>query len=320
MNDLKLREADSLEVLVLVDNYTDVLLESTPVAVRAPMHHPRTPLAEHGMACLLRIRGDGHEHHVLFDTGHTPGCITFNMDYMQVDASRIETVVISHGHIDHVGGLEAVLDRIGRNVPLEMHPNVFVDRRLNVKPIGRIVDMPVLDRATLEKEANLVVTEEPHALASGLVLSTNKVERVTDFETGFPYAEIKSDGQWVTDPFLDDQALAVKVKDKGLVIVGGCCHAGIINTVKYCQKLFATSKVHAVMGGFHLNDKIFEPTIGKSIAAMEGIDPDYIIPMHCTGWTAINEFARAFPKAFILNSTCTTYRFSNSRLAWGVAA
>ena len=309
MNDLQLQEADSLEVLVLVDNYTDVLLASTPVAERAPMRHPRTPLAEHGMACLLRVRGGGREHYILFDTGHTPGCITFNMDYMQVDASMIESVVISHGHIDHIGGLEGVLDKIGRRVPVVMHPNVFVDRRLNDKPAGRIVGMPVLDRAALERQADLVVTDEPYPLASGLVLSTNTVERVTDFETGFPFSEIKSDGQWVTDPFLDDQALAVKVKGKGLVVVGGCCHAGIINTVKYCQKLFAADKVHAVMGGFHLNNKIFEPTIGKSIAEMKAIDPDCIIPMHCTGWTAINDFAQAFPKAFILNSSCTTYRF-----------
>jgi 7,8-dihydropterin-6-yl-methyl-4-(beta-D-ribofuranosyl)aminobenzene 5'-phosphate synthase len=306
---MQIGEADSLEVLVLVDNYTDALLESTPVARRAPMRLPMTPLAEHGMACLLRVRADGREHHVLFDTGHGAQCITFNMDYMEVDAPRIETIVISHGHVDHIEGLDAVLDRTGRHVPVVVHPNVFVDRRLNVKPISHIVDMPVLDRATLDKQANLVVTEGPCLLASGLVLATSTVERVTDFEKGFPFCEIKCDGRWVTDPFLDDQALAVKVKGKGLVVIGGCCHAGIINTVKYCQKLLATDKVHAVMGGFHLNDRMFQPIIGKSIAEMKLIDPDHIIPMHCTGWTAINEFAQAFPEAFILNSACTTYRF-----------
>jgi 7,8-dihydropterin-6-yl-methyl-4-(beta-D-ribofuranosyl)aminobenzene 5'-phosphate synthase len=309
MDELQLMEADSLEVLVLVDNYTDALLPSTPVATRAPMHHPMTPLAEHGMACLLRVRAGGREHHVLFDTGHGPRCVSFNMDYMQVDATTIEAIVLSHGHVDHIQGLEAVLARIGRRVPVVLHPNVFVERRLNVKPTNHIVDMPVLNRETLEKRADLVVTEEPCALASGLVLATNTVERVTDFETGFPYSEIRSAGGWVTDPFLDDQALAVKVKDKGLVVIGGCCHAGIINTVKYCQKLCATDKVHAVIGGFHLNDKIFEPIIANTIAEMKLIDPDYVIPMHCTGWKAINDFAREFPEEFILNSTGTTYRF-----------
>jgi 7,8-dihydropterin-6-yl-methyl-4-(beta-D-ribofuranosyl)aminobenzene 5'-phosphate synthase len=309
MNDLQLREADSLEVLVLVDNYTDALLESTPIAQRAPMRLPMTPLAEHGMACLLRVRSGPDEHHVLFDTGHGPQCITFNMDYMEVDAARIETIVISHGHVDHIEGLGAVLDRTGRHVPIVVHPSVFLEHRLNVKPINHIVDMPILNRATLEKEANLVVAEEPCALASGLVLATNTVERVTDFETGFPFCEVKSNGEWMTDPFLDDQALAVKVRDKGLVIVGGCSHAGIINTVKYCQKLFSTEKVHAVLGGFHLNDKIFEPIITKSISQMKIIDPEYIVPMHCTGWLAMNDFAQAFPEAFILNSSCTTYRF-----------
>jgi 7,8-dihydropterin-6-yl-methyl-4-(beta-D-ribofuranosyl)aminobenzene 5'-phosphate synthase len=309
MNQLELREADSLDVLVLVDNYTDALLKGTPVAERAPMRHPVTPLAEHGMSCLLQVRAGEEEHQVLFDTGHGPDCITFNLDYMQVDVTRIESIVISHGHVDHIGGLEAVLGRIGRRVPIVVHPNVFVERRLNVKPLNHVVDMPVLDRAWLEREADLVVTEEPYALASGLVVATNTVERTTDFETGFPYSEIKSDGEWVTDPFLDDQALAVNVKGRGLVVIGGCSHAGIINTVKYCQKLFATEKVHAVIGGFHLNDKIFEPIIDKSVAEMKVIDPEYIVPMHCTGWTATNEFAQAFPEAFILNSACTRYRF-----------
>jgi 7,8-dihydropterin-6-yl-methyl-4-(beta-D-ribofuranosyl)aminobenzene 5'-phosphate synthase len=309
MSGLQLREADSLEVLVLVDNYTDALLESMPVAERAPIRLPMTQLAEHGMSCLLRVRAGAEEHHILFDTGHGPQCLLFNMDYMRVDAGLIEAIVISHGHVDHVEGLDAVLGRIGRRLPVVVHPNAFLEHRLNVKPINHIVDMPVLDRANLEREAELIVTEEPYALASGLVVATNTVERVTDFETGFPFSEIRSGGEWVTDPFLDDQALAVRVKGKGLVVIGGCCHAGIINTVRYCQKLFAAEKVHAVMGGFHLNDKIFEPIIGKTIAEMKVIDPDYLVPMHCTGWKATNEFARAFPEAFILNSSCTTYRF-----------
>lgn len=309
MNAPHLREADSLDVLVLVDNYSDALLHSTLGVERAPMRHPKTPQAEHGMSCLLRVRADGEEHHILFDTGHTPDCVTFNMDYMQVDASRIETVVISHGHIDHIGGLDGVLEKIGRRVPVVVHPNVFVDRRLNVKPLGRITGMPVLKEAELREKADLIVASEPHLLAGDLVLSTNTVERVTAFETGFPYAEINTGGGWTTDPFLDDQALVVKVKDKGLVVVGGCCHAGIINTVKYCQKLCATDKVHAVMGGFHLNDKIFEPIVGTSIDEMKAIAPDVLIPMHCTGWASINQFAAAFPEAFVLNSVCTTYRF-----------
>ena len=86
MSDLNLREADKLEVIVLVDNYTDALLESTSVASRAPMRLPMTPLSEHGMACLLKVFSGPEEHHVLFDTGHSAERITFNMDYMKLDA------------------------------------------------------------------------------------------------------------------------------------------------------------------------------------------------------------------------------------------
>lgn len=113
----------------------------------------------------------------------------------------------------------------------------------------------------------------------------------------------------MTDPFEDDQALAVKVKGKGLVVVGGCSHAGIINTIKYCQKLAGTEKIHAVMGGFHLNDKIFEPIIKPTIEEMKKLKPEYIVPMHCTGWKAMNDFEKEMPGQFILNSTCTTYQF-----------
>lgn len=309
MNELNLKEADKLEVVMLVDNYTDALLEGRPVAKRAPMRLPRTPLAEHGMACLLKVFSGPEEHHILFDTGHGPDCIAYNMDYMEVDAKKIECIVISHGHVDHIGGLMVVLEQAGKRVPVILHPNAFSEHRLNVKPINYIVDMPSLEREKLGEKVNFVTSEKPSTLASGLVLVTNTVERLTEFEKGFPFCEIKFGGEWITDPFDDDQALAVKVKGKGLVVVGGCSHAGIINTARYCQKLAGTDKVHAVMGGFHLNDKIFEPIIEPTIEEMKKLNPDYIVPMHCTGWKAMNDFAREMPEQFILNSACTTYYF-----------
>ena len=138
---------------------------------------------------------------------------------------------------------------------------------------------------------------------------TNKVERTTDFEKGVPFIEANIDGQWIVDPFNDDQALAVKVKGKGLVVIGGCSHAGIINTVKYCRKLAGVERVYAVLGGFHLNDRIFDPIIQPTISEMKMLRPEYIVPMHCTGWNAMMEFARDMPEQFIVNSVGTTYLF-----------
>jgi len=309
MNQLNLREADRLEVIVLVDNYTDVFIESTPVAKRPPICPPKAPLAEHGFSCLIKMFSEGEEHQVLFDTGHSPICIMHNIDFLDLDIKKIESIVISHGHVDHVEGLMAVLQRIGKQVPVILHPDAFVERRLN-PPGGHIVSIPRLNRKTLQEAGvNLAMDKNPSVIASGFILVTNTVERVTGFEKGFPLAEAKIEGKWVTDPFNDDQALALKVKGKGLVVIGGCSHAGIINTVKYCHKLSGSDKVHAILGGFHLTNKIFEPIIEPTIEEMKKLKPAYVIPMHCTGWTATNEFARKMPEQFILNSVATTYTF-----------
>jgi len=149
-------------------------------------------------------------------------------------------------------------------------------------------------------------------LASDLILISGEVERVTDFEKGFPWAEAKIDDDWIVDPFHDDQGVAVKVKGRGLVVIGGCSHAGIINTVKHAQKVARTDKVHAVLGGFHLTGPIFEPIIGPTIEEMKKIGPDFVVPMHCTGWKTINQFAEDMPEQFILNSVGTTYIFQSS--------
>lgn len=310
LNKLNLREVDKLEVIVLVDNYTDALMESTTFASRPPLRMPRTPLAEHGLACLIKVFSGSEEHQILFDTGHSGNCISFNIDYMRLDARKIESIVISHGHVDHIEGLVEILNRVAKHTPVVLHPRAFLERRLNIKPTGQMLYTPFLKQNELQKKGiNFIVSEKPSIIASDLVLVTGKVEREVEFEKGFPWAEARIDGEWVVDPFDDDQALAVKVKGKGLVVIGGCSHAGIINTVKYCQKITASTKVHAVMGGFHLNNKIFESIIHPTIEEMKKLNPDYIVPMHCTGWTAINEFAREMPAQFVLNTCCTTYHF-----------
>ncbi len=171
-------------------------------------------------------------------------------------------------------------------------------------------DMPTLNGAVLE-EAGAVLQETKGAstTASDLVLVTGEVERVTGFEKGFPWAEAKINDHWVVDPFHDDQGVAVKVKDRGLVVIGGCSHAGIINTVKQAQETTRTDTVYAVLGGFHLTGPLFDPIIGPTIEEMKKIGPKYVVPMHCTGWKAINQFAREMPEQFLLNSVGTTYIF-----------
>jgi 7,8-dihydropterin-6-yl-methyl-4-(beta-D-ribofuranosyl)aminobenzene 5'-phosphate synthase len=229
-----------------------------------------------------------------------------------VDLIRVESVVLSHGDFDHFGALVEFLNKATKGMPLVLHPNAFLERSRNIPNIGRL-NVPRLDEVAV-KETGVTLHEAKQAstLASDLILISGEVRRVTDFEKGFPWAEAKIDDNWVVDPYLDDQGVAVKVKGKGLVVIGGCSHAGIINTVKYVQALAQTSKVHAVLGGFHLTGPIFQPIIGPTIEEMKKIRPDFVMPMHCTGWKAMGRFAEEMPEQFVLTSVGTTYVFQRS--------
>jgi 7,8-dihydropterin-6-yl-methyl-4-(beta-D-ribofuranosyl)aminobenzene 5'-phosphate synthase len=309
---LNLREADKVEATILVDNYTDVFLPRTEVVKRPALqlNPPKTLLAEHGFSCLLKVYSGLEEHLVLIDTGISATCFFNNVNVLGVDLNKVESVVLSHGHLDHFGALVAFLKVAKKGITLVLHPDAFLERALNTPDSGRQTDFPVLDKAAL-KETGAVLREARDAstLASDLVLVSGEVERVTDFEKGFPWSEAKIDGQWVVDPFRDDQGVAVKLKGKGLIVIGGCSHAGIINTVKHAQKVAGTEKVHAVLGGFHLTGPIFEPIIEPTIAEMKKIGPNFVIPMHCTGWKAITRFAQEMPEQFLLSDVGATYVF-----------
>jgi len=161
----------------------------------------------------------------------------------------------------------------------------------------------------LEAGAEVVKITKPYPLSGNFVLATSEIPRRTQFEQGFPahYAEI--DGQLQPDPLIrDDQALVINVKGKGLVIISGCAHAGIINTVLYAKEVTEVNKVYALMGGFHLsfpNEYIIDPTVEE----LKKIRPTFIIPCHDTGWKATNAILNAMPENFIPSAVGTTFIF-----------
>ena len=311
MSDM-IREADRVEISILTDNYTDLLmLQGNAVTRRAQI--PRPPnafLAEHGLSCLVKVSAGSDQHCILMDGGISSECLINNAHLMKIDLGMIEGVVLSHGHFDHFGGFPGLLKILQKKTPVYLHPDAFLERRINFPAPNRPVDMPRLDEDALKNVGGMVYRSSTNShLASHLILTTGEVARTTSFEKGFPSAEAKIGGNWVVDPFHDDQGLIVNVKGKGLVVVSGCAHAGIINTVEYARKITGREKVHAVLGGFHLTGPLFDPIIQPTIDRMKRINPDYIIPMHCTGWKAINQFAKEMPKSFILNTVGTTYVF-----------
>jgi 7,8-dihydropterin-6-yl-methyl-4-(beta-D-ribofuranosyl)aminobenzene 5'-phosphate synthase len=319
MNAMMVREADKVEIVVLVDNYSDFFLSDSVVVKRLRVLPPNGPLSEPGLSYLVKVHAGPEAHTLLFDTGISGTCLLHNaktfassravmMGEVGADFNSIEAVVLSHGHFDHFGGLLAFLDQAKKGMPLFLQAGAFVSRRFQVSPQLRI-DMPGMDEMALTKAgAKLEMINGASTIASGLVLLSGTVERQMDFETGMPGMEAKIGDEWIPDPFYDDQGFAVNIKGRGLVVLGGCSHAGIINTVKHLQKVAGIDRVHAVLGGFHLsgeNEKLIDPTISE----MKAIDPDYVAPMHCTGWKAINRFAQEMPERFILNSVGTTYVF-----------
>jgi 7,8-dihydropterin-6-yl-methyl-4-(beta-D-ribofuranosyl)aminobenzene 5'-phosphate synthase len=304
-----LKPADRVEVTVLVDNYIDIFVPpSTPVDRRLPFDAGRYLLAEHGLSCLVRVFAGKKEHAILLDTGFSRECMAWNARQLGIDLAAIEAVVLSHGHFDHTGGLASVFCGAVRQVPLVLHPDAFLQRRMN-GPKGT-ADLPRLDAVALKKDgADILQRSGPSTLAAGHLLVTGEVERKTSFEKGMPGMEMWVDGRWVPDPIRDDQALVINVKDKGLVVLSGCAHAGIINTVEYAKKITGAGHVHAVLGGFHLTGPAFAKVIQPTIEGMKTIDPDYVVPMHCTGWEAINRFSLEMPGRCILNTVGTTYVF-----------
>jgi len=311
MNSVNLRELERVEVTVLVDNYTDLLLlQSTKVVKRPLVPPPQAFLAEHGFSCLIKTIDGSEEHVTLMDVGISGTSFLHNAQLLKIDLSKVEALILSHGHFDHCWGLREILPKIPKGIPLVLHPDAFLPRRLNLPALGIQLPIPPPVESML-REAGMEIRKTPDdsTLASGRLLVLGEIERTTEFEKGMPGAEAEIKGQWVKDPFQDDRGIAVKLKNKGLVVIGGCSHAGIINTVKYAQKVTGVSKVHAVLGGFHLTGPMLQSIIGPTIGEMKKIGPDYIVPTHCTGWSAINQFAREMPEQFILNTVGTTYIF-----------
>ena len=305
-DNLELQEADRAEITTVIDNYTDVLLTSTEVAKR-PRIISQAPLAEHGLSMLIKVFRGSEEHTILFDAGWSDIGVPFNLKLFGIDVSKVEAIVLSHGHMDHFGALTEIL-KVRRGIPVVLHPDAFTaPRGLRLRD-GRMSKFPTLDEQSVIKAgADLVKTKSPYLLASGLVASTGEIERVTDFEKGMPNACLERNGKIEHDPILDDQGIVINVKGKGLVVVSGCGHAGIVNTIYHAQNITKIDKVYAILGGFHLSGPLFEPIIGRTAEELRKIDPEIIVPMHCTGWKAINEIAKELPHQFLLNTVGTRF-------------
>ncbi len=319
---MMLKEVDSVEILSLMDNSIDLLStvnreEVKPLRswVRERMgedrirKHFRYPIAEHGFSVLIRVLRGEDSHDVLFDTGISSKGVVTNACNMGVNLAQIEAIALSHGHYDHSGGLVETARFVNKkDLPIIVHEDMF-RRRGVADSKGTIREYPPSPAENSVKPAKFVKTKEPRLLADGSILVTGEIPRQTDFEKGYPQQRFYSDGKWLPDPLvLDDRALVVNVRNKGLVVVSGCAHAGIINSVLYTQQITKVSEVYAVMGGFHLAGKDCEARIAKTVKALKQLNPVLVVPSHCTGWRGAFAIAKAMPEAFVWNSVGNLYQ------------
>ncbi len=313
--------ADSVEITTLVDDYVNGFLPNSEGVTRPrfdtvsfPMRAGEPILAEFGWSSLVKIRKGGQTHHILFDTGLGKQALLHNAKALKVNLREVESVVISHGHPDHTAAILGTLSTIVRDeIPLIMHSKALTKRAI-VYENGDRVDFPFyLDERELhDRGGRIEKTDKPTALASESAYVTGEIPRVTAFEKGMPpnthYSIV--DGELVHDPLvLDDQALVINVKDKGLVVISGCAHAGIINTLESAKRISGVRKIHAIVGGFHLSGKFYQPVINDTVNAIKQMAPKAVVPSHCTGLRALVKIANTFPDAFIENSVGSTFSF-----------
>ena len=314
METVPLKPVQRVEITTLMDNYIDVLLESTPSVRRPPLARggmiPTDSLvAEHGLSLLVKTVSEGGDHTILLDTGYNAGSLIHNMEWLEIDLAAIEAIVISHSHMDHAGALYALVEKMHRPVPLVAHPDIFAHPRLLKTKDGREVQFPACyDRDRLASAGlGLVESKGPTSLAGDTVMVTGEVERTTDFEKGMPGAYVQSEGRLQPDPIIDDQSLVVHLSGKGMVLITGCCHSGLINSIRHARKITGINDLYAVLGGFHLSGPTFEPIVERTIDELRQFEPEVVVPMHCTGWNSIRRMADAFGRKFVLNSVGTTY-------------
>jgi len=298
-----LEPADRVEITILADNFIDSTLKSSPGVSRIRDREIYEPLlAEHGLSLLLEITHQGEKTAFLLDTGSTKLAISYNAEKMGINLKRLKGIFLSHNHKDHTTGLETVLAITGP-VPVFMHPYGFYTKWVKSRP-SRLDKDHLADLGAIWR-----VEEGPQPMAPFL-LTSGSIPRTTDFEEiiGLSDRKVEKNGAMEPEAFLDDGALVLKIKRKGLVIVTGCAHSGIINTINHCQKLGGNEKIHAVIGGFHIT-QASPKRVTKTVQALKEKKINYLVPLHCTGFEAMAAIQQAFPKKFIIPSVGTIIEF-----------
>lgn len=314
-------------ITVLVDNRADLIVKSTD---EVKYYTEKPLLAEHGFSALVELKSENIR--ILWDAGITSIALPENMKRMGIDPASIDKIALSHGHHDHYAALAELLTAMnleseskewegetsieelrfwaqGRRIPLIAHPAAFRERwglKKDGKKVGPFNPPP--KEAWAAAGAEIVLSEGPYRLGPGC-WTTGFVPRKSFESSGISSSmRYRVEDDFLPDTIEEDQAIVIHVKDKGLVVLSGCAHSGIVNTVNHAGEISGVNKIWAILGGFHLA-RASDEELQLTIDAVKDFKPHLIAPSHCTGFKAICAFAREMPEAFVVGQVGTTYLF-----------
>ncbi len=257
-------------------------------------------VGEHGLAFFIEYDNEA----ILFDTGQGIG-LSANAEKLGIDLSSISNIVLSHGHYDHTGGLKDALEqKPGINVIA--HPLIFQEK-VGILP-GKdpiTIGMP-FKRDFLSERANIILTEEPYAITLHM-MTTGIIPMKTAYEKVDDELFARVGKGLVRDEILDDLSLILRT-NKGVVIVVGCSHRGIVNIIKHVQKLTGEKNIHAVLGGMHL-ERASAIQLERTIEFFKAFDIEKIVLSHCTGKETSAKIYRALGDRVMFNEVGAVYEF-----------
>jgi len=317
----------SARVTVLIDNMADHIMGSTETVKRFT---EKPLLAAHGFSALIDLSPS--EPTILWDAGVSGLALVENMQRMEIDPKTIDKIALSHGHSDHTAGVTAALKAIdavpqprkwepdatmeqirshteASGVPVIVHPAVFRERwKIGKDGTKRGPFFPPPRGEWEAAGAEIILSEGPCQLGQGC-WTTGLVPRLSFEESGRSATSAYRQGDtFLYDDIEDDQAVVMNIKGKGLVIVAGCAHSGIVNTVNYAREISGVDRVWAIVGGLHLA-RAEEWEIQRTIDEVQKFEPVMVVPSHCTGFRAMCQFAARMPDQFVLGLVGTTYLF-----------
>ncbi len=317
METVELKAIDRLDILTLQDNTIDLVHQDNSQVIQRAMpledQEVKTSiLAEHGFSSLVTVTTGDTSRSMLFDFGFSAHGAAFNAEALGADLSSVEIMALSHGHLDHVGGLAALVARTGKaDLPLVLHPAAFRNPRFMRMTADVKVMFPAFTRKQAEAAgATVIDTDTPYPMLDCTAAFLGRIPRTTGFERGAANLCCEIDGQELPDPFDDDSAMVYHIKGRGLVVLSGCAHAGIVNTVTYARQVTGVDQVMAIMGGFHLSGQDLDAVIRPTIEGLKAFQPTYVVPTHCTGRMAAGMIEKEMSDRFILNMSGTRLTFS----------